>query len=35
MFNVQFNAGASRDALRKALAQLEDMTPIYTDIAST
>ncbi len=32
MFNVQFNAGESREALRQALAQLEDMTPLYTDI---
>lgn len=32
MFRVQFNAGASRDALRKAIAKLEDMTPLYTDI---
>lgn len=33
MFNTQFNAGASRDAIRKALAQLEDMTPLYRDIS--
>lgn len=32
MFQVQFNAGASRDALRKAIASLEDMTPIYSDV---
>lgn len=32
MFNAQFNAGASRDAIRKALAQLKDMTPLYRDI---
>lgn len=32
MFGMQFNAGASREAIRKAIAQLEDMTPIYQDI---
>lgn len=32
MFSVQFNAGASREALRTAMNQLEDMTPIYADI---
>lgn len=33
MFNTQFNAGASRDAIRKAFSQLQDMTPLFTDIA--
>lgn len=33
MFGVQFNAGASREAIRKAIGQLEDMTPLYRDIA--
>lgn len=32
MFNVQFNAGASRKALQNAMRQLQDMTPIYEDI---
>lgn len=32
MFGVQFNVGPSRAALRAAMHQLEDMTPIYTDI---
>lgn len=32
MFGVQFNAGESRAALRKAMAALTDMTPIFTDI---
>ena len=31
-FNVQFNAGRSRQALRETLALLQDMTPVYTDI---
>lgn len=31
-FNVQFNAGKSRDALRRASDLLEDMTPIYKDV---
>lgn len=33
MFGVQFNAGASRQAIREAIAKLDDMTPIYRDIA--
>lgn len=33
MFAVQFNAGRSRQAIREAIALLEDMTPVYTDIA--
>lgn len=32
MFGVQFNAGRSRQAIREAMAQLDDMTPIFTDI---
>lgn len=32
MFGAQFNAGASREAIRKAIAQLEDMTPLYRDV---
>lgn len=32
MFGTQFNAGASREAIRKAIAQLDDMTPLYRDI---
>ena len=32
MFNVQFNAGATREALKRAIAEVEDMTPVYTDI---
>ena len=32
MFGIQFNAGRSRAALREAIAQLEDMTPVYRDI---
>lgn len=31
-FNVQFNAGLSREALRRASDALEDMTPIYKDV---
>jgi phage virion morphogenesis protein len=31
-FNVQFNAGLSREALRRASDVLEDMTPIYKDV---
>ena len=32
MIGVQFNAGKTRDALRAAIDQLQDMTPIYEDI---
>lgn len=32
MIGVQFNAGKTRDALRAAIAQLQDMTPVYEDI---
>ncbi len=32
MIGIQFNAGASRDALREAIGQLDDMTPLYTDV---
>lgn len=32
MFNIQFNAGASRAAIRKAIGLLADMTPVYRDI---
>ena len=32
MFAVQFNAGRSRQAIRVAIEQVEDMTPIYTAI---
>jgi phage gpG-like protein len=32
MFNVQFNAGASRQALIEAAKLLADMTPVYNDI---
>lgn len=32
MFGVQFNAGASRDAIRKSLALMRDMTPVYQDV---
>ena len=32
MFNTQFNAGPSRQAIRNALARLEDMTPLFRDI---
>lgn len=33
MFGVQYNAGRSREAIREAIALLEDMTPVYHDIA--
>lgn len=33
MFGVQFNAGRSRQAIREAMAQLDDMTPLFDDIA--
>ncbi|HXD02880.1 MAG TPA: phage virion morphogenesis protein [Novosphingobium sp.] len=33
MFNVQFNAGESREAIRRAIAALEDMTPLFQDVA--
>jgi phage gpG-like protein len=33
MFHVQFNAGRSRQVIREALAVLEDMTPVYQDVA--
>lgn len=32
MYNVQFNAGRSREAIREAIAQLDDMTPVFQDI---
>lgn len=32
MFNVQFNVGPSRDAIRAALGQLDDPTPMYRQI---
>ncbi|RIV82959.1 phage virion morphogenesis protein [Aurantiacibacter xanthus] len=32
MFGVQFNAGASREVIRRAAAQLANMTPVYEDI---
>ena len=32
MLNVQFNIGPSRAAIREALSQLKDMTPVYQDI---
>lgn len=32
MFGMQFNAGTTREALRKAMEQLGDMTPIYAEI---
>ena len=32
MIRVQFNAGQSRDVLRRALGQLEDMTPIFQSV---
>lgn len=32
-FGVQFNAGASRTALQRAADLLEDMTPVYRDVA--
>jgi phage gpG-like protein len=33
MFNIQFNVGATRAALRRAIAAMEDATPMYEDIA--
>ena len=32
-FNVQFNAGETRAALQRAIAGMEDATPLYEDIA--
>lgn len=32
MFGVQFNAGRSRQAIREAIQQLGDMTPVFEDI---
>ncbi len=32
MIGVQFNAGKTRQALREAIDQLQDMTPVYEDI---
>lgn len=32
MFGVQFNAGASRNAIRRSLALLRDMTPVYSEV---
>jgi len=32
MYNVQFNAGRSREAIREAIASLDDATPLYQDI---
>jgi phage gpG-like protein len=33
MFNVQFNAGRSREAIREAIGALTDATPMFKDIA--
>ncbi|NCP19060.1 MAG: phage virion morphogenesis protein [Erythrobacter sp.] len=33
MFDVEFNAEASRNALARAMRELENMTPVYQDIA--
>lgn len=33
MFGVQFNAGATREAIRRAIDQLEDLTPLFQDVA--
>lgn len=32
MFNVQFNAGATREAIRRALAEMKDGRPMFEDI---
>lgn len=32
MFNIQFNAGESREALRRAKLALGNMTPVYAEI---
>ena len=32
MIGVQFNAGASRQALKNAIHAIEDLTPVYNDI---
>jgi phage virion morphogenesis protein len=32
-FNVQFNAGETRSALQRAIAGMEDATPLYEDVA--
>lgn len=32
MFGMQFNIGATRDALRAAIDKLQDMTPVYADV---
>lgn len=33
MIGVQFNVGKTREALKAAIAQLQDMTPVYEDVA--
>ena len=33
MIGVQFNVGKTRDALREAIGLLQDMTPVYEDVA--
>ena len=33
MFGIQFNVGASREAIRRAIEQLEDARPLYQEIA--
>lgn len=32
MLTVQFNSGRSRSAIQEAIRQLEDMTPVFSDI---
>src|SRR5690606_29220204 len=32
-FNVQFNAGATREAITRAIAAMENATPMFEDIA--
>jgi len=32
MIGVQFNVGETREALREAIALLQDMTPVYEDV---
>ena len=34
MFTAEFNGEASRSALSRAMRELEDMTPIYQDVAA-
>ena len=33
MIGVQFNVGKTREALKAAIAELQDMTPVYEDVA--